>query len=97
MDGMLYIQNWSNICCPSLRSIFWVLNILMQFMQNNDPKHTSLVAKAYYQEKDLNWWPTPAISADFNPIEHFWREFKWKHFIAQYVKLVNKKELIDGI
>ena len=66
-------------------------------MQNNDPKHTSLVAKAYYQEKGLNWWPTPAISADFNPIEHFWREFKWKHFIAQYVKLVNKKELIDGI
>ena len=26
-----------------------------RFMQHNDPKHTSRVAKAFYNEKGINW------------------------------------------
>ena len=46
------------------------------FMQDNDPKHTSRTAKEFYEEKGISWWPTPISSADFNPIEHVWRELK---------------------
>ena len=53
-------------------------------MQNNDPKHTSYVAKDIYVNKGINWWPTPASSADFNPIERVWRE-----------KPLSKKELVE--
>ena len=46
------------------------------FMQDNDPKHTSRLAKAYLEEQGINWWHTPASSADINPIERVWAEQK---------------------
>ena len=64
-------------------------------MQDNDPKHTSLKARAFYEEKGINCWPTPASSADFNPIERVWRELKY--YIAREVKPITKEELVDGI
>ena len=30
-----------------------------RFMQDNDPKHTSRRAKAFFEEKNINWWCTP--------------------------------------
>lgn len=57
------------------------------------PKHTSHVAKAFYNEKWINWWPTAASSTDFNPNERVWREY----FIAKIVKPLNKQELVEGI
>ena len=30
-----------------------------RFMQDNDPKHTSRVAKAFFEENEINWWHTP--------------------------------------
>ena len=64
-------------------------------MQDNDPKHTSRLAKALYEEEGINWWPTLASSADFNLIERVWRELKY--FIVREVKPMTKKELADGI
>ena len=64
-------------------------------MQDNDPKHTSRVAKDFFKEKDIKWWPTPASSADFNPIERIWAELK--HYITRTVKPISKKELVTGI
>ena len=61
-------------------------------MQDNDPKHTSQVAKDFHQEKGINWWPIPASTTKFNPIECVWRELK--HFIARHVKPLNKKKLM---
>ena len=46
------------------------------FMQDNDPKHTSRVAKAFFAENGVNWWRTPPESPDANPIENLWHELK---------------------
>lgn len=82
MDGPLYVGILEDHLLPFLDEKF--PDGRYRFMQDNDPKHTSRVAKDFYVEKGINWWPTPASSADFNPIERVWRELK--HFIARIVK-----------
>ena len=66
-----------------------------RFMQDNDPKHTSRRARAFFEEKNINWWRTPPESPDLNPIEDLWHELKF--FLESKVKPRNKQELVDGI
>lgn len=47
-------------------------------MQDNDPKHTSRLAKNFFESKKINLLPYPAQSPDLNPIETFWVKIKQK-------------------
>ena len=66
-----------------------------RFMQDNDPKHTSVYAKDFLERKGINWWKTPAESLDLNPIENLWHELK--EFNRCEVKPRTKDELVAGI
>ena len=61
-------------------------------MQDNDPKHTSRLARQFMHDNDVHWWKTPPESPDANPIE-----LKLKKYIRQEVKPKTKQELITGI
>ena len=66
-----------------------------RFMQDNDPKHTSRRAQAFFEKEGINWWRTPPESPDLNPIEDLWHELKF--YLESKVKPRNKQELVDSI
>ena len=39
---------------------FFLSNVIRnaRFMQENDPKHTSTLVKAWLEKEEINWWKT---------------------------------------
>ena len=65
-----------------------------RFWQDNDPKHTSKLAKKFMEDNNINWFKTPAESPDLNMIENVWSTMKY------YVSKDNPKnqeQLVNSI
>jgi transposase len=77
---------------PFLRSTFTSSH---RFMQDNDPKHTSILGRETMANNDINWWKTPPESPDMNPIENMWHQLK--HHLRTIVKPRTKDALLTGI
>ena len=92
MDRFLYTEILDRTLIPFIQDAYPVSHRLMM---DNDPKHTSLHAREFINNNNINWWVTPPESPDANPIDNLWHEMK--EFIRREVKPRNKDELVQGI
>ena len=92
MKAPLYIQILENTLLPFLRDVFPNGH---RFMQDNDPKHTSRLARQFMLDNDVHWWKTPPESPDANPIENMWHELK--EYIRREVKPKTKQDYFHDL
>ena len=70
------------------------LPLKWEFMQDNDPKHSSKLVKNWFRDNRVSLLEWHSQSPDLNPIEHMWGILKKK--ITGY-KSKNKEDLCEKV
>ena len=73
LTAICYSKILETSLIPFIRSKFPCQH---RFQQDNDLKHTFHYVQDFLKSRNIEWWKTPAESADLNPIEKIWGSMK---------------------
>jgi transposase len=80
VDGNLTAVQYVDILSHALVPLYdhyknWA-HTFLYFQQDNDSKHTSRLAKAWFRDQGITVFSWPAKSPDLSPIENAWAQLK---------------------
>ena len=79
VEGIMYAAQYIYILSENLGESVNMMGLNdFIFQQDNDPKHTSKLARKYFDDNDIDLLEWPVQSPDINPIENLWALIKEK-------------------